>query len=39
MVLALDAALVSVLVLLLIAHTDRFFYPLLAPGRIDRLAY
>jgi len=44
---ALDAArpaltstvLLAALVLMLIAHTDRFFYPLLALGRIDSLLF
>ena len=44
---ALDAArpaltstvLLAALVLVLIAHTDRFFYPLLALGRIDSLLF
>ena len=31
--------LLALLVLLLIAHTDRFFYPLLALGRIDSLLF
>ena len=31
--------LLAALVLLLIAHTDRFFYPLLALGRIDSLLF
>ena len=35
----ISTLLLTVLVLLLIAHTDRFFYPLLALGRIDSLLF